>query len=198
MNPSINFRDTNPIEVEIPDINHIPGYKIAEEERRSNETTRIENENKRESYFEGMVQKFESGYFNGEKGDTGEQGPQGPIGPQGPKGDTGATGEQGPQGNTGATGPSNTLRIGTVTNGTTASATLTGTSPNQILNLVLPRGEKGDTGEQGPRGIQGTQGVQGPKGDKGDKGDTPDMSNYYNKIEIDTMIGDIEAMLKEV
>ena len=39
----------------------------------------------------------------------------------------------------------------------------TGTSPNQTLNLVLPKGDKGE---------QGIQGVQGLKGDKGDTGAT--------------------------
>lgn len=37
----------------------------------------------------------------------------------------------------GAAGPPNTLTIGTVTTGE-AGATITGTSPNQILNLVYP------------------------------------------------------------
>ena len=55
----------------------------------------------------------------------------------------GAKGEKGEKGDIGL---SNTLTIGTVTNGNEASATLTGESPNQVLNLVLPRGEKGDNG----------------------------------------------------
>jgi hypothetical protein len=40
----------------------------------------------------------------------------------------------------GIPGPANVLSIGTVAQGDTASATITGTSPNQSLNLVLPRG----------------------------------------------------------
>jgi hypothetical protein len=40
----------------------------------------------------------------------------------------------------------NTLTIGSVTGGDSASATITGTAPNQVLNLVLPKGDKGDTG----------------------------------------------------
>ena len=36
-------------------------------------------------------------------------------------------------------GPSNTLTIGNVTEGSSPNATITGTSPNQILNLELPR-----------------------------------------------------------
>lgn len=38
----------------------------------------------------------------------------------------------------GVAGPPNTLTIGTVTTGTTASASITGTAPNQVLNLVYP------------------------------------------------------------
>lgn len=49
----------------------------------------------------------------------------------------------------GEQGQPNTLTIGSVTSGTTASATITGTSPNQVLNLVLPKGEKGDKGDKG-------------------------------------------------
>lgn len=66
---------------------------------------------------------------------SGLQGPTGATGLKGDKGDTGATGSAGA---TGATGPANTLTIGTVTSGETASASLTGTSPDQVLNLVLP------------------------------------------------------------
>lgn len=55
-------------------------------------------------------------------------------------------GAKGDQGETGATGPSNSITIGTVVAGNEASATLTGESPNQVLNLVLPRGEQGEAG----------------------------------------------------
>lgn len=50
----------------------------------------------------------------------------------------------------GQPGEPNTLTIGTVTTGepgTQASATITGTSPNQILNLTIPRGNTGATGD---------------------------------------------------
>lgn len=76
-----------------------------------------------------------------------------PQGKQGVKGDTGAQGEVGPQGEIGATGatgatgpagPANTLTIGTVTSGIEASATITGSAPNQVLNLVLKQGEQGE------------------------------------------------------
>ena len=83
-----------------------------------------------------------------------------------PKGEKGAKGD---------TGPANKLAIGTVTKGTEAAATITGSAPNQTLNLVLPKGDKGDkgaTGETGATGPQGPQGLQGLPGEKGDKGET--------------------------
>ena len=46
-------------------------------------------------------------------------------------------------------GPANTLTIGTVTTGepgTQAAATITGESPNQVLNLTIPRGQQGAAG----------------------------------------------------
>lgn len=67
------------------------------------------------------------------------------------------------------------LSVGTVTSGTVAAVTVTGTAPSQTLNFVLPKGDKGDTGATGATGAtgpQGIQGIQGEKGDKGDKGDT--------------------------
>ena len=117
--------------------------------------------------------------------------------PKGNKGDTGASGSSGE-----ATVVNPTITIGTVTNGDTASATITGDSPNYTLNLVLPKGAKGDKGDTGAKGADGqtptlsigtvTTGAAGssasvtmggtapsyvlnftiPKGDKGDKGDT--------------------------
>ena len=102
------------------------------------------------------------------------------------------------RGSIGATGPSNTLAIGTVTSAASPSATITGASPSQTLNLVLPKGDKGDTGNTGPTNtltigtvttgaasatITGTapaqvlnlvvpQGIQGLQGIQGPKGDT--------------------------
>ena len=87
--------------------------------------------------------------------------------PQGSKGDTGATGATGPQG---PAGPANVLTIGSVTSGKVASATITGEAPNQVLNLVLEKGDKGETGEKGATGDtgpQGEQGIQGPQGSPG-------------------------------
>lgn len=81
------------------------------------------------------------------RGDRGAQGAPGAKGDPGADGKQGAQGIQGPQGKQGIqgpAGPANTLKIGNVTSGTVASATITGTAPNQTLNLVLKQGEKGD------------------------------------------------------
>ncbi|WP_419085664.1 hypothetical protein [Slackia isoflavoniconvertens] len=88
--------------------------------------------------------------------------------PQGSKGDTGATG---------ATGPANVLTIGSVTSGKVASATITGEAPNQVLNLVLEKGDKGEQGKQGIQGEQGKQGIQGEIGPQGNPGaDAPTIT----------------------
>ena len=52
-------------------------------------------------------------------------------------------GPPGRPGADGADGTPNTLTIGTVTSGATASASITGESPSQVLNLVLPKGADG-------------------------------------------------------
>lgn len=60
----------------------------------------------------------------------------------------------------GATGPSNSLSIGTVTQGL-AAATITGTSPSQVLNLVIPKGDNGANGIDGADGTDGIDGIDG-------------------------------------
>ena len=75
------------------------------------------------------------GIPKGDKGDTGATGATGPQGVQGEQGPQGATGPQGPA------GPANVLTIGSVTSGNVASATITGEAPNQVLNLVLEKGD---------------------------------------------------------
>jgi hypothetical protein len=65
------------------------------------------------------------------------------------QGATGATGATGLQGPTGPAGPSNSLSIGTVTTlpaGSSATATITGSSPVQTLNLAIPQGASGGAG----------------------------------------------------
>lgn len=56
--------------------------------------------------------------------------PQGPAGPAGPAGANGTNG---------TAGPANSLSIGTVTTGATPSASITGASPAQTLNLTIPQ-----------------------------------------------------------
>ena len=82
----------------------------------------------------------------GPTGPTGSVGETGEVGPTGPTGPVGETGEVGPTGPTGPAGETPVLTIGTVTTGdpgTEASATITGTAPNFILNLTIPQGPTG-------------------------------------------------------
>lgn len=99
--------------------------------------------------------------LKGEKGDTGAPGPQGEPGERGPQGETGP---QGPQGPTGPAGPDGTpgkdgkdgspgatpnLQIGTVTTlpaGSDATASVSGTAENPLLNLGIPKGADGSGG----------------------------------------------------
>lgn len=66
-----------------------------------------------------------------------------------PRGATGAKGERGLTGATGATGATPNLTIGTVTTlepDASATATITGTAENPVLNLGLPKGQTGEAG----------------------------------------------------
>jgi microcystin-dependent protein len=96
-------------------------------------------------------------------------------------------GPQGQTGQTGEAGPPNVLSMGSVTVGAPA-ASITGESPAQQLNLVLPPGTEGQQGIPGKSAYQvwldaGNVGdvnayllsLKGAKGDKGDKGDTGDV-----------------------
>lgn len=69
---------------------------------------------------------------------------------------TSLKGSDGKQGIQGEKGESNILTIGTVKKGEEASASVTGESPNQKLNLVLPKGDTGGKGEKGDTPIKGT------------------------------------------
>ena len=95
----------------------------------------------------------------GEQGIQGIQGEQGIPGPRGPKGDTGEKGEPGKDGKDGADGQQGpkgdtalSVTVGTVSEGTTASVTNSGTNKDLVLNFVIPKGEKGDTGPKGADG----------------------------------------------
>ena len=59
---------------------------------------------------------------------------------------------KGQKGDTGATGPANNITIGTVTPSDStdeASAVIRGEAPDQVLDLVLPRGRQGNSGVTG-------------------------------------------------
>lgn len=84
----------------------------------------------------------------GQKGETGPQGPVGPAGKDGAQGPKGDTGEQGPQGPKGDTGATPNIQIGTVQTlepGQQATANMSGTPENPLLNLGIPKGENGDS-----------------------------------------------------
>lgn len=133
--------------------------------------------------------------LQGLKGEKGEQGDIGPQGIQGLQGERGEKGEQGERGEQGQTGPANTLTIGSVTKGDDASATITGESPNQVINLVLPKGEKGDQGEQGIQGPQGEQGHTPVAGvDYFTEQDKKEI-NATNKEYIDSLFGNVNEIL---
>ena len=93
-----------------------------------------------------------------------------------PKGNKGDTGASGGSGETTVINP--TITIGTVTNGDTASATITGDSPNYTLNLVLPKGAKGDPFTYSDFTSEQLVSLKGDKGDTGAKGDKGDPFTY--------------------
>ena len=98
----------------------------------------------------------------GEKGQTGLTGPQGQKGETGPQGIQGQKGETGPQGPKGDTGATPEFSIGTVTTGvagSSASASISGTSLNPVLNLVIPKGDTGAAGNDGQTGAAGATGA---------------------------------------
>lgn len=123
------------------------------------------------------------------------------TGPEGPQGENGLSAYEiavqngfkgtetewlnslkGEKGNTGEKGDSNVLTIGTVEKGDTASASITGDSPNQILNLVLPKGDKGDTGQKGENGTDGHTPVKG--------------TDYFTETEKQEIISTVQTNLK--
>ena len=92
-----------------------------------------------------------TGIVSGPTGPTGPTGAASTVpGPTGPTGPTGAASTvPGPTGPTGPTGATPNLTIGTVTTGapgSNATATITGTAPDFVLNLTLPAGPTGPTG----------------------------------------------------
>jgi hypothetical protein len=95
----------------------------------------------------------------------------------GPVGASGAsiTGQKGDSGRDGVSvvGPAGRdakIQIGSVTVGSEASASLRETENGQVLDLVLPRGEKGDTGAAGQDGVSNVPGPVGADGKEGLQG----------------------------
>ena len=90
----------------------------------------------------------------------------------------GKDGKNGKDGKDGEPGPANTLSMGTVMQGDTAAASISGTSPNQQLNLILPKGEKGEQGETGIPGKDGENGANGISIISVEIGDISQEDNY--------------------
>lgn len=93
------------------------------------------------------------------------KGDPGPIGPPG---------RDGRDGRDGAPAPLPKIKIGTVTTGDEAQATVREADGTFIFNFVLPRGERGPVGRTGNPGSDGATGPKGDtiKGDRGPRGDT--------------------------
>ena len=99
---NVNLTSDPTIKTEVPDINYMPGYKVAEEQRRANEL-------ERQAYYEEIQRKVDNGEFNGEQGPQGEPGKDGIVTFEefteeqkaSLKGDKGDTGPQGPKGDKG-------------------------------------------------------------------------------------------------
>lgn len=108
--------------------------------------------------------------ITGAKGDPGENGITPTIGKngnwylgetdtgkpsRGERGDPGQKGDPGEKGDPGQTGATPDIQIGTVQTlepGQQATASMTGTPENPVLNLGIPKGEKGDPGEDAESG----------------------------------------------
>ena len=111
--------------------------------------------------------------IRGAKGETGDTGP------------TGATGDTGPTGPTGPTGATPNLSIGTVqtlTPGSPATAAITGTAENPVLNLGIPKGDTGSAenvyGSTVPMSEQDSTKVNAAINAKADKVSNPTSGNF--------------------
>lgn len=61
----VDLTNESTIDAQVTDINYIPAYKVAEEERRKNEIERVSNENERIEYYEEVRRDVENGEFDG-------------------------------------------------------------------------------------------------------------------------------------
>ena len=123
---------------------------------------------------------------------------------------------RGAKGDTGETGATPDIQIGTVETldaGEAATASMTGTAEEPLLNLGIPQGIQGEQGVQGIQGKTGNgiasaalnadytltltftdgtsyttpsiRGAQGEQGETGDKGDKGDKGDTYELTEAD-------------
>ena len=121
----------------------------------------------------------------GPSGPTGPTGPSGATGPAGPSGATGSTGPTGPTGATGPTGPTGAtgsegtpgtaetivIRNTTTTEPENPAAVIdVGSSPDHVLDFIIPRGATGAAGPTGPTGATGPTGITGEAGPTGSDG----------------------------
>src|SRR3990172_1109169 len=160
----------------------------------------------------------------GSQGTQGEPGPVGAIGSQGPQGEVGLQGVPGPQGTQGEPGPVGAIgpqgpqgEVGL--QGVPGSQGTQG-EPGPV-GAIGPQGPQGEVGPAGPQGPLGPQGAPGPAGSAGANGTSctvtqynsgatiscadgttatvyngaqGDMTQYYNKAEIDALLATILAM----
>ena len=112
-------------------------------------------------------------------GETIYTAPQGPVGPPGADGQDGQDGQDG---RPGVPGPANTLTIGTVTDGETAAAEITGASPNQTLNLTLPRGQQGIPGQDGADAVNPFKGWFGSSTELENKYPSAQAGDFANVL----------------
>ena len=140
------------------------GRAQAESGRAAAEIARVAAEQEREQTFEQFEQDIASGKYNGADGLSVELRLSGAYLQWRPTGGAwqnlvALSAITGPAGEDGTDGQSPTITIGVVAKGDTAAATLTGTYPDYVLNLTLPKGDTGSTGATGPTGPKGDDGV---------------------------------------
>ena len=87
--------------------------------------------------------------------------------PVGATGATGAKGDKGDRGEVGATPQMGIGQVSTLPAGSAATASMSGTTENPLLNLGIPRGIQGVKGDRGEKGDTGATGATGA---------TPDFS----------------------
>lgn len=90
-------------------------------------------------------------------------------------------------------GEPNTLTIGEVTKGDEAEASITGESPNQTLNLVLPKGDKGNGINNITRYYLATDVAGGSQVIEWD-GDTTGRENYQSFYKVSDKIPNLEKL----